>query len=56
VISFRQFVIPAKAGTQEYVAQSHEATKKCVESFVALWLCAKQNEIPASAGMTGEAL
>jgi len=48
------FVIPAEAGTQKFIAQSHEATKKGGGSFVALWLCAKSIEIPAFAGMTGE--
>jgi hypothetical protein len=48
------FVIPAKAGTQKFIAQSHEATKDSAHFFVASWLCAKSIEIPAFAGMTGE--
>jgi hypothetical protein len=49
-----KLVIPAHAETQNYFAQSHKATKKGAESFVASWLCAIKNEIPAFAGTTGE--
>jgi hypothetical protein len=46
------FVVPARAGTQKFLAQSHEGTKGSAPFFVASWLCAKQIVIPASAGMT----
>ena len=45
-------VIPAEAGTQKYLAQSHKGTNDAAPFFVASWLCAKQIKTPAFAGVT----